>query len=421
MKKAVLMILAVVIAAALIPTGPAQAKSKKDPLAAWKPNFDPSGAQYTYILSNVSHPAIEGVGVGYRIRDRVWQLSHGRLYVDFRPLAQLGGEKDVITMLKLGAVQGMLSSSVAAANVADRLGIVNLPYVVNTFDKLDKFRNTPALWDPFRDAALPQGLMVVDITGYGTYGWATTVPVRNLNDAKKVNFRIAQAPVNADIYKAWGLKFTVMPWPDVPQALQTGVINGLDHTPIVCNITKKFTIAKYFTEVNYAQGLFVHLMNKRWFDKLPADLQKILIRGHRGGERQDPRGDPGAAGRADCRRQGVRRSVHYPPGRRPGAAYQTGAAGLPGMGPENRHGLSKYGAQHPWQIGCRPQTCRPGRGLRSPALFWNRYEKVVQKGRQGLRLRGGLVLVSHRHRCPGNGHGQHYPAQNDSTQHLLVR
>ncbi|NOR49588.1 MAG: C4-dicarboxylate ABC transporter substrate-binding protein, partial [Desulfuromonadales bacterium] len=49
------------------------------------------------------------------------------------------------------------------------------------------------------------------------------------------------------------------------------------HTAIVCNITKKFTIAKYFTEVNYAQGLFIHLVNKRWFNKLPADLQKIFI------------------------------------------------------------------------------------------------------------------------------------------------
>jgi len=253
------------------------AEEKTDPLAAWKPKFDPSKAEYTYILSNVSHPAIEGVGVGYRIRDRVWELSGGRLYVDFRPLAQLGGEKDVISKLKLGAVQGMLSSSVAAANVADKLGIVNLPYVIDTFDKLDRFRGTPALWNEFRDAALSQGLMVPDITGYGTYGWATTTPVRTLADAKSVNFRIAEAPVNADIYKAWGLKFTVMPWPDVPQALQTGVINGLDHTPIVCNITKKFTIAKYFTQVDYAQGLFVHLMNKRWFDKLPADLQKILL------------------------------------------------------------------------------------------------------------------------------------------------
>jgi len=248
-----------------------------DPLAAWTPKFDPKGAQYTYLLSNVDHPAIEGIAVGYRIRDKVWERSGGRLFVDFRPLAQLGGERDVIQKLKMGAVQGMLCSSVAAVNVADKLGIVNLPFVIDSFDKLEKFRQTPELFNEFRDSALKQGIMVVDFTGYGPYGWATTVPVRSLEDARKVNFRVAQAPVNADIYKAWGLKFTVMPWPDVPQALQTGVINGLDHTPIVCSVTRKFDVAKHFTRLDYAQGLYIHLMNKAWFDKLPADLQKILL------------------------------------------------------------------------------------------------------------------------------------------------
>lgn len=273
MKKVciTLVLLSLMLPASLI------AAEKKDPLAAWKPSFDPSGAEFTYILSNVSHPVIEGVAVGYRIRDAVWEKSNGRIYVDYRPLSQLGGEKDVISKLKIGAIQGMLSSSVAAANVSDRLGIVNLPYVVDTFDKLDSFRNTPDLWEPFANGAQKQGLLVADFTGYGPYGWATTTPVKTLADAKSVNFRIAEAPVNTDAYKAWGLKFTVMPWPDVPQALQTGVITGLDHTAIVCNITKKFTIAKSFTELDYAQGLFVHLVNKRWLKKLPKDLQDIFL------------------------------------------------------------------------------------------------------------------------------------------------
>ena len=276
MKRLILLVMTICLTLA-IGAGTSFAEEKKDPLAAWKPKFDPSGAEYTYILSNISHPVIEGVGFGYRLRDRVWEDSGGRLYVDFRPLAQLGGEKDVINKLKLGAVHGMLSSSVAAQNVADTLGIVNMPYVVDTFDKLDKFRNTPELWEPFTQSALKSGIMTVDVTGYGPYGWATNDPVDTIADATKINFRIAQAPLNADFYKAWGMKFTVMPWPDVPQALQTGVITGLDHTAIVCNITKKFTIAKHFTELDYAQGLFIHLMNKRWFDKLPADLQKILM------------------------------------------------------------------------------------------------------------------------------------------------
>ena len=83
--------------------------------------------------------------------------------------------------------------------------------------------------------------------------------------------------MNIDFYKAWGLKFTVMPWPDVPQALQTGVITGLDHTPIVCNISGKFNVTKHYTELDYAQGLYVHLINTRWLNQLPDDLRKILL------------------------------------------------------------------------------------------------------------------------------------------------
>ena len=256
----------------------APAFAANDPLARWKPAFDPSTAKYTYLLSCVGHPAIEGVAVGFRIRDRVWEETGGKLYVDFRPLSQLGGEKDVINKLKMGAVQGMMSSSVAAANIAPTLGIVNLPYVVDTFDKLDKFRETEELWAPFRDAPLSKGLQAVDFTGYGSYGWASTKPVRTLADAKEVNFRIAQAPVNIDAYKAWNLKFTVLPWPDVPQALQTGVIDGLDHTPIVCNISKKFNVAKYYTELDYAQGLYVHIINTRWLKKLPEGIRATLLK-----------------------------------------------------------------------------------------------------------------------------------------------
>lgn len=251
---------------------------KADPLAQWKPSFDPSGAKYVYLLSCVGHPAIEGVAVGFKIRDRVWEETKGQLYVDFRPLSQLGGEKDVIAKLKLGAIQGMMSSSVAAANIAPELGVVNLPYVVDTFAKLDKFRETPEVWAPFRDAGLSKGLKAIDFTGYGSYGWASTRPVASLKDAAEVNFRIAQAPVNIDAYKAWKLKFSVLPWPDVSQALQTGVIDGLDHTPIVCNISKKFTVARYYTQLDYAQGLYVHIMNQRWFAKLPADIQKTLLK-----------------------------------------------------------------------------------------------------------------------------------------------
>ena len=248
-----------------------------DPTSNWNPKFDPSGAQYIYLLSCVGHPAIEGVGVGYRIRDKVWEKSGGRLYVDFRPLSEMGGEKDVINKLQMGEIQGMMSSSVAAANVSNTLGIVNLPFIIDTFQKLEQFRNNKDLWQPFHDAAINQNIVVTDITGYGSYGWATATPVKKIEDAKSINFRIAEAPVNIDFYKIWGFNFTVIPWAEVPQALKAGAITGLDHTPIVCNVDGIFKVVKNYTEIDYAQGLYLHLINTRWLNKLPKDLRKILL------------------------------------------------------------------------------------------------------------------------------------------------
>ena len=101
-------------------------------------------------------------------------------------------------------------------------------------------------------------------------------PCKTIADAKKLKIRIAEAAVNQLIYKSWGFNPVVMPWPDVSIALKQGVIDGLDHTPMVCNITKKFEDAKYFTQINYAQGLFIWVINKAWFNSLPADLQKTF-------------------------------------------------------------------------------------------------------------------------------------------------
>jgi len=257
--------------------GSSMGADKKNPLEKWKRAFDPSGAEYVMKVSNVSHPVIEGVGVGYRIRDTLWERTNGRLYFDYYPLSQLGGEVEVMNQLAMGSVQGMISSSVAVTNIAPRMGIVNLPFLVNSFEKLDKFVNNKEIFQVFLDSALDKGVIGVDITGYGNYGWATTKPVKTIADAMPLKFRIAEAAVNQSLYKQWGLNAIVMPWPDVPVSLKQGVIDGLDHTPMVCNITKKFEVAKYFTQINYAQGLFIHLINKAWFDSLPEDLQKTLL------------------------------------------------------------------------------------------------------------------------------------------------
>lgn len=276
MKRKSMGVLVMVLVVLMVCSSAVWAAGKKNPLAKWKSTVDMSGAKYVLKLSNISHPVIEGVAAGYRVRDALWKRSNGQIALKYYPLHQLGGEVEVLNMLKTNTVQGMLCSSVAVTNLAPRMGIVNLPFLINSFDKLDKYIGSE-YWQYFLDGMKHQGIMGVDITGYGNYGWATVEPVKSLADAKDVKFRIAEAAVQQTLYKEWGLHPVVMPWPDVSISLKQKVITGLDHTPMVCNITKKFEVCKNFTQINYAQGLFIFLLNEKFYNSLPADLQKILV------------------------------------------------------------------------------------------------------------------------------------------------
>lgn len=246
-------------------------------LESWKPSFDPSGAKYKCIVSNVSHPAIKGVFTGFALRDELWKRTNGQIFVDYKPFSMLGGEVEVLNQLQMGAIQGMGVSSVASTNLGPRFGLVNLPFLIDTDEKLDKFIANKKLFNHFLMATDHQGITALDISTYGTYGWATTKPIRHISDMANNKFRIAEAAVNQLTYQQWGVNPVPMPWPDVPVALKQGVITALDHTDLVCDLTKKFEVAKYFTRVNYAKGLFIWLFNKAWLNSLPDDLKTTFV------------------------------------------------------------------------------------------------------------------------------------------------
>src|SRR5210317_151288 len=123
--------------------------AKGPSLDAWKPAFDPSGAKYKLIVSNVSHPVLKGVYTGFAIRDELWKRSNGRMYLDYKPFSMLGGEVEVLNQLQMGAIQGMACSSVASTNLGPRFGLVNLPFLIDTNEKLEKFIGNKTLYNHF--------------------------------------------------------------------------------------------------------------------------------------------------------------------------------------------------------------------------------------------------------------------------------
>jgi hypothetical protein len=57
---------------------------------AWRPAFDPSGAKYRAVISNVSRPILDGAA-GFQTRDELWKRTDGQIFIDYKPFSMLGG------------------------------------------------------------------------------------------------------------------------------------------------------------------------------------------------------------------------------------------------------------------------------------------------------------------------------------------
>ncbi|MCP4022273.1 MAG: C4-dicarboxylate ABC transporter substrate-binding protein, partial [Desulfobacteraceae bacterium] len=76
--RKILVLLLVLMVGSFMLASPSFAK-KKPSLEKWKPDFDPKGAKYKCIVSNVSTPALVGTFAGFQIRDEVWKRTNGQI------------------------------------------------------------------------------------------------------------------------------------------------------------------------------------------------------------------------------------------------------------------------------------------------------------------------------------------------------
>ena len=83
-----LVLLLVLMVGSFMLTAPAFSKGPS--LDKWKPDFNPKGAKYKCIVSNVSTPGLVGTLAGFEMRDEVWKRTNGQVYIDFKPYSILG-------------------------------------------------------------------------------------------------------------------------------------------------------------------------------------------------------------------------------------------------------------------------------------------------------------------------------------------
>tara|TARA_B100000674_G_scaffold464167_1_gene445915 strand:+ start:164 stop:619 length:456 start_codon:yes stop_codon:yes gene_type:complete len=88
------------------------------------------------------------------------------------------------------------------------------------------------------------------------------------------------------MYKALGASAQTLAVSEVTTSLSNGVVTGYDNTLIYAFATQWHNEVKYVTLSSHIYQPAVVTWCKKWFDQLPEDLQKVMMREPPGEERK---------------------------------------------------------------------------------------------------------------------------------------
>ncbi len=209
-------------------------------------------------------------------KKRAEELTQGKVKVEVYPNSQLYKDKEEMEALQLGAVQ-MLAPSLAKFGPlgVKEFEVFDLPFIFSNYDDLHKVTKGAA-GKALLDKLEPKGIKGLAYWDNGFKSFSANTPIKTPEDLKGKKLRIQSSKVIEEQMRALKAIPQVMPFSEVYQALQTGVVDGTEN-PISNFYTQKMQeVQKYMTITDHGYLGYAVIVNKKFWDELPADIRTQL-------------------------------------------------------------------------------------------------------------------------------------------------
>jgi len=211
-----------------------------------------------------------------KFKELAEKYTGGKVKVEVYPNSTLYKDKEELEALQLGSVQMLAPSNSKFGPLGIReFEVFDLPYILPDLKTLRKVTEGPL------GLRLLKLLDSKGITGlaYWDNGFKQMSANKKLvtpADYQGVKFRIQSSRVLQAQFKTLGSLPQVMAFGEVYQALQTGVVDGQENTWSNIYTQKMHEVQKYITETNHGYIGYVVIVNKKFWDDLPADIRDQL-------------------------------------------------------------------------------------------------------------------------------------------------
>src|SRR6202171_6067138 len=204
------------------------------------------------------------------------ERTKGRVKVEVYPNIQLYKDGEEMEALQLGSVQ-MLAPSVAKFGPLGvrEFEVFDLPYIFESFGELHKVTEGAV------GKMLFQKLESKSIVGLaywdnGFKEFSANKALKLPADVKGLKMRIQSSNVLEAEIRALGGIPQKMAFSEVYQGLQTGVVDGTENPPSNFYTQKMHEVQKYLTMTDHGVIEYAVIVNKKFWDGLPADIRTAL-------------------------------------------------------------------------------------------------------------------------------------------------
>jgi len=228
------------------------------------------------ILIKFSHVAAIDTPKGQaaeHFKQQLEKRTKGRVKVEIFANSTLYKDKEELEALQMGSVQMLapVAGKFGPAGVKE-FEVFDLPYIFPNEEALHRVTRGPIGVSLLKKLE-PRGMVGLSYWDAGFRVLSSNKPIRTPEDARGQKIRINSSKVNQAIIKAIGGLPQTMAFSEVYQALQTGVVDGADGNLSNLYTQKQYEVQKNITLTRHTYSGYVVVMNKAFWEKLPADVK----------------------------------------------------------------------------------------------------------------------------------------------------
>lgn len=211
-----------------------------------------------------------------KFKELAEKYTNGKVKIEVYPNSTLYKDKEELEALQLGSVQMLAPSNSKFGPLGIReFEVFDLPYILPDLKTLRKVTEGP-LGARLLKLLEPKGITGLAYWDNGFKQMSANKKLVTPADYQGVKFRIQSSRVLQAQFKALSSLPQVMAFSEVYQALQTGVVDGQENTWSNIYTQKMHEVQKYITETNHGYIGYVVIVNKKFWDDLPADIRDQL-------------------------------------------------------------------------------------------------------------------------------------------------